>query len=341
MKDGVAKSVTLEDLAKATGFAISTVSRALRDDPSVNEATRKRVQDVAQRLGYDFERLRSGVASRGIKQVRFIVSSETDRTRARPGAHDEIIAGLRRFVEETRGEIIVTGADTTMTKADLQRCTGAIFVMPDERSRVFEKCVSAEIPIAVVCRNFPEARLCVRPDNDELMRMAFDHLTALGHTRLAFAGHDPRNLAMQERVQAIESLCAERCVDLTVLWFSGNMAADLEMIRRLRSSKEWPSGWICGSDHVAADLLRHCNEERIAVPDEAAIVGVGNLDLCEWTYPPLTSIAVQHEEMGYWSAKMLATYAPEIPGRVDVVFKSSLVVRRSCGADRSPGVPGT
>lgn len=43
---------TLKTLAAATGLAIATVSRALKDAPDIGEATKIRVREAAQRLGY-------------------------------------------------------------------------------------------------------------------------------------------------------------------------------------------------------------------------------------------------------------------------------------------------
>lgn len=44
--------VSLQDVAKAVGLHTSTVSLALRDDPRLNERTRRRVKKAAERLGY-------------------------------------------------------------------------------------------------------------------------------------------------------------------------------------------------------------------------------------------------------------------------------------------------
>ena len=54
------KGVTIRELAEAAGVSIGTVSRALKGQPGLSEETRAEVLAVAQRLGYDTAKLRTG-----------------------------------------------------------------------------------------------------------------------------------------------------------------------------------------------------------------------------------------------------------------------------------------
>ena len=44
--------VTISDIAKFMGISASTVSRALNNNPTISEETRKNVQEVAKQLNY-------------------------------------------------------------------------------------------------------------------------------------------------------------------------------------------------------------------------------------------------------------------------------------------------
>ena len=50
--DDPSPSVTLREIARSSGVSLATVSRALRDDPATAKVTRKRVKEVARKLGY-------------------------------------------------------------------------------------------------------------------------------------------------------------------------------------------------------------------------------------------------------------------------------------------------
>lgn len=57
-------TVTTRDIAEASGYNQSTVSRALRNDAKINEATRKKIQEVAEALGYRPDPVLSALAMR-------------------------------------------------------------------------------------------------------------------------------------------------------------------------------------------------------------------------------------------------------------------------------------
>ena len=54
------RGVTIRELAEAAGVSIGTVSRALKGQPGLSEQTRAQVLSVAQQLGYDTAKLRTG-----------------------------------------------------------------------------------------------------------------------------------------------------------------------------------------------------------------------------------------------------------------------------------------
>lgn len=72
--------MTIRELARALGLSKTTVADALRDKPVVNSATRKHVQDMAQKMGYKF----NPVASAFLRQMRS----------PKAGAHRATIAWL-------------------------------------------------------------------------------------------------------------------------------------------------------------------------------------------------------------------------------------------------------
>jgi DNA-binding LacI/PurR family transcriptional regulator len=58
------KRVSLADIARTTGFAISTVSMALRNDASIPHATRKKIEATAREMGYYPNPLLAALASK-------------------------------------------------------------------------------------------------------------------------------------------------------------------------------------------------------------------------------------------------------------------------------------
>ena len=67
--------VTLEDVAKATGFTINTVSRALKNKPDISRQTCEQIQKVAREMGYVRNYIASSLRSGRTKTIAMITGS--------------------------------------------------------------------------------------------------------------------------------------------------------------------------------------------------------------------------------------------------------------------------
>ena len=70
---------TIRDVARAAEVSIGTVSRALKNQPGLSEATRARIVEIAQRLGYDPAQLRPR-----IRRLTFLLHRQHNRFPASP-----------------------------------------------------------------------------------------------------------------------------------------------------------------------------------------------------------------------------------------------------------------
>ncbi len=327
------KRVTLRDLAKSLNISPGTVSKALRNDPTIHEETRRLVLEAAETMGYEAKYLRAKPIENGPAAPRLAVASGIDRRL--PDSHQPVIQGIRRFVDERLGAIVLYDAGAAPTRAELRQCLGAIAVMPDGQSPFLKACKAANIPIAVVSRRFDDVQLCVRNDDAKACELVFRHVVGLGHTSVGYVGRGRGNLAMQARREAVERLCREAGLPFCSVWLDKDWrdgASVTQVLRAMRAKGEWPSVWICGSDSVALEMLRALSELGIPVPQDTAVTGIHNLDWCEFVNPPLTTVDLHLAEMGYWAAKQLVDGVPETDVCIDMVFEPTLVVRKSCGS---------
>jgi LacI family transcriptional regulator len=69
---------TLKTIAHETGFAIATVSRALKDAPDIGEDTKRLVREVAQRLGYRPNRAGVRLRTGKTNVIALVLSTEQD-----------------------------------------------------------------------------------------------------------------------------------------------------------------------------------------------------------------------------------------------------------------------
>ena len=169
-------------------------------------------------------------------------------------------------------------------------------------------------------------------DKESAMGQMMEHLWHLGHRTYAFLGEPSEERA--KRFRTWLALAGSR--DAPILdthngWgMDAGYAATLEL---LASSREnWPTAIVAGCDALAVGALRAARERDVHVPHDLAVVGFDDT-MGAFMHPPLTSIAVQREQLGRLAVRRLIErqHHSDEPV-VRIVEATELVVRESCGA---------
>jgi LacI family transcriptional regulator len=171
----------------------------------------------------------------------------------------------------------------------------------------------------------------VVPDNPQLARMAAQHLYDLYHKQYGWFACDA-SPSGDERQAAFRGRLAEWGMALTDLSGPHPAAHPSALIARLKACPK-PLGVLCRDDHDAVVLLEHCREARLRVPEEVAVVGIGDLEsLCAISPVPLTSVSPDMEQLGYQAAAVLdrRMHGSPVPP-VTVVPPGPLIRRASTG----------
>lgn len=91
-------TTTMREIAKKAGVSHTTVWRVLNGISSVKEETRKKVMEIAQKVGYDHPPMRGGVALRRVKNIRLLVFEFERLTRP---LFIEVIRGIERVTRKS------------------------------------------------------------------------------------------------------------------------------------------------------------------------------------------------------------------------------------------------
>lgn len=348
------EQVTLREVAARAGVSISSVSRVLRGDRSrpVEAATEERIRRAVRELGYRpnlaARSLARGEASahRSEQEVGIVLGTERYKysdpffSRVIEGIDAEILAHHRhlRFVysiadledERLFGE---------MVRPDVVGGLIAISV----RAAVLARLSAAGItPIVVVEGPDPAPGVdFVFCDKEAAIAQMMEHLWNLGHRRFAFLGKSGEERAKRFRAWlALADLPAAPILDTRGQW---SIEAGYDALQDFLTTARdgWPDAIVCGSDSLAVGALRAARDAGLTVPDDLAIVGFDDT-MGAFVDPPLTSVAVQREQLGRVAVRRLIArqrYPDEPPMRI--VEGVALVVRASCGAglvDRAAGL---
>jgi LacI family transcriptional regulator len=333
--------VTLEDVARTAGVHYSTVSRAL--DPAtvrrVSVDTRKHVQAVAKKMGYQPDMVASGL-KRGRTQTVAVIAGDLGNPNIAP-----VLRGIANGLE--RAGLMSLISETQDDSARLQRVLDHLMsrrvdaiIMTAARLRdapTLRRVRRQGIPLVLAVQNVPGLRLPACTNDDHMGGvLAARHLLSLGHRRLAqLRGPMDINSCFMRAQGFSKTVKAAGAVEVVVRSTAPKGSPEegaLLMGELLGKKGPRPTGIFAHHDLMAFGALTAAEERGLTCPRDLSIVGYHNLPYNDRVVPPLTSIRQPREELGRIAAEILVAILttpgqPPAPRRM----APTLVVRKSTG----------
>lgn len=316
MTDPRPRQPTLYDVARAVGVSKSLVSLAIRGQPGVGEATRTRILDAAERLGY-----RSNPWARSLVHGRSgVIGVLVGDLR---GYAVDVVHGIEaRADRDGTGVVLVDGrGDREVLRRGMERLHGfGVDGVIAVSGQVPPEAVAASTtPVVVVGRPAEVPGNASQVSNDDRLgaRMAVHHLAGLGHRRIAHVAGSGRPASLQ-RAASYEQTMAE--LGLTPIVF--------ESVAELVGSEV--TAVFCANDRIAADALGAVVDAGRRVPEHLSVVGYDDTQLATWLRPALTTVQQPRQHMGELAFDALVALQDGGSARHRIV-PPTLVVRGSTG----------
>lgn len=330
--------VTIVDVARASGFSVATVSRALRGFANVAPGTVAVVKDVAERLGYRPNPVAAQLRSGATQAVTIVVPTIDSWYYA------EVLASAQMVLDEEgyRTFVMVAGDDEGIDRAldtmgPLGRADGLIVVdLPIEPATVDElgRLGITMASAGSVSHGVPTTRVDDRRVGYEATR----HLLDLGHRRIGVVrwasrhpgvGGPDLRLAGYHQALREAGLAADPTLDLVV---EPNLDGALAAAAVLAAHQQLPSAVFCLSDILAMGVTHTFGELGFDLPAELSIVGVDDRPTAALL--GLTTVALPVREIGATAARLLLDRLHDPGPGEEVVLPTGLVVRRSTAPPR-------
>jgi LacI family transcriptional regulator len=334
-------NITLEDVARAAGVHYSTVSRAL--DPAkvwrVNVTTRKHVQAVARRMGYQPDMVAAGL-KRGRTNTVAVVVGDLGNPNIAPvlrGIANRLeAAGLMSLISETQDDS--ARLERILNHLMSRRVDAVIMTAARLRDAAkLRRIRRLGMPLVLAVQDVPGIRLPAST-NDDFMGgvLAAQHLLSLGHRRLAQLRGPTDIYSCVQRAEGFsKTVAAAGAVEIVVRSTAPTGSPEeggLLMRRVLDSKGARATGIFAHHDLMAFGALNAAEERGLLCPRDLSVVGYHDLPHDERIVPPLTSIRQPREELGRVAAELLVEMLTS-PGRPPAARKlpPTLVVRQSTG----------
>jgi LacI family transcriptional regulator len=294
----MAASPTLKEVADSLGVSVSTVSRVANDNPGVHASTRKMIREALERVGYQPNPVATALKTGRGRLVHVVAESE-DAAFLMP-----ILAGIAAVAHEQGYRVLLSTIDYEQQRAELDhRFADGFVVVPSFEHSVDLEWLTGMTSAPAVCVYGYAAdprRVSIVSDDTGGARLATERLIARGRRRIAYIGGVPHWLQSQQRLAGYRVTLAdnglpqdERLVDQGDWSRESGYAACGRLLESAR-----PDAVFAANDKMASGVL-HCLAERgMRVPDDVAVIGFDDRDLCQFVTPRLTTVALPLREMG-------------------------------------------
>lgn len=319
---------TLEAVAKAAGVSTMTASRSLSQPGLVSEATRARVEQAVQALGYVPNRAARALASNRSRVIVALVPSLSNAvfTAVLDGIHDALQASQYQILignthyseaeEEKLLRIYLQSDPDGILVPGLSHSPAVARLLDGLRAPVVSMMDLADDPAtpSVGFSQFEAGMALTR------------HLLGKGYRRIAFVGAqlDARMLRRADGWRAAMKLAGLFDARLEIMTPQpSTIALGAELMRRvLAELPDCDAVFYCNDD-LAHGAIFHCQREGIAVPGRIAVAGFNDLPASKLMLPALTTIDTPRYQVGYQAASLLlALIAGKAPSarRIDLGF---------------------
>ena len=322
-------TATSHDVARLAGVSQPTVSRALRNDPRVTKATRDRVRQAADDLGYVPSELGRSLSTRSARQVAMVADL---RNALYPALveplHDRFAElGLRMVLLAERGDDRATYERVLDRSVD-----GVVLTTTLIDSSLSLGLVERGVPLVELNRLSGRAGIDgVTADNFAAGAGMARLLLAEGHRRIGAVFGSRDASTSLEREKGFRSVLGEEGVDLPDGWvaYGGFGYEDGERgFSTVMGMPQRPTAVFCLGDLVAVGALNQARRMGLGVPDDVAVVGVDDIAMAAWPSFDLTTVRLDLDGMAVAAADVLARrLGGDSSGARIQVFPTEVVLR--------------
>ena len=317
-----AARTTLKDIASACGYSVNTVSRALRGDERLSEATRSLIRETAGRMGYIPNTMASSLRSGRSRMIAVIVNdlrnqhfcdliNRMDRElRAR---NYNLMILCMQLEDELAEKLIHTAISLSVD---------GILYFPSFGQRHYIEYMTANgMPFVLLDRRVNELDAdTVRCDDEQGGYLAGQHLAALGHTRFLFLSGMELSSSQIDRLSGFrrairDSGLPEDCVRV-IPGVEVEDALAHDSLAELIFPRDY-TAIVSFRDEVAYPVMNALHAQGLSIPEDVSIISFDNLRAEDPTRPYLTSIYAADESIAALGVKMLLERIedPSLPPR--------------------------
>lgn len=328
------KQITIKDIARELGISVSTVSRALKDNPEISKATKEIVRESARRLNYKPNLMASNLRTNKNTTLGVIIPEVNHHFFA------SVLDGIEQAANEAGYSILICQSHENMEK-EIQnvqtllhsRVAGMLVGVSKETMHLhhLQEVLNSNTPLVLFDRPCPSLQ-CDQVVSDDYAGAysAVEHLIQTGCKRILYFSSSMNLEVAHRRYQGWRNALQKHG-----LWHSTDdiIIADtrelaIEELPKQMNADQRPDAIFCVNDHCASGVLYAAQKLGLRVPKDLSICGFSDAPLARITTPMLTTVEQHGTEIGTHAMQALLrklngdTHTPHTE-----IVRTNLVVR--------------
>jgi LacI family transcriptional regulator len=332
--------VKIQDIAKATGYSTTTVSKALNNYTDISDKAKKTILATAKEYGYI-----PNAHARGLVMKRsFTVGVILDELLGLGLNHpffSGIIEAFRASIEERGYSMILisnhignTGVGSYLDHCQQQNVDGVFILCTDHNSESIQQLIHSSIP--VVLFDIPnEDTHSVVSNHFDGAYQATMYLVELGHSDIAHIYGNEFTYAGRERKKGYEKALFDANIEINEEYVVSGGYFDFKYgklaMDQLVSLASIPTAVFIAGDIMALGAMQCCYEHGIRIPEDISIIGFDNIKLLDWITPSLTTVAQDAKKIGSECSRVLIDSIGQTKEEfTHKVISTHIIERKSC-----------
>ncbi|MEC2071774.1 catabolite control protein A [Alkalihalophilus marmarensis] len=307
-------NTTIYDVAREAGVSMATVSRVVNGNPNVKPATRKKVLEAIERLGYRPNAVARGLASKKTTTVGVII----------PDISSIFFAELARGIEDIatmyKYNIILCNSDQNKDKEIHlintlleKQVDGIVFMggqITEEHAEQFKR---SPVPVVLAATLDTNKEIpSVNIDYKQAVYDAITHLIEQGHTQIGMVSG-----TLDDPVNGYQKFAGYRAaLEDAKLAFNEDLIAigdytydsGIEAMESLLNLEQKPTAIFASTDEMALGVIHGAQDRGYNIPQDFEILGFDNTRLATMVRPTLSTVVQPMYDIGAVSMRLLTKY---------------------------------
>lgn len=298
---------TIKDVAKEAGLAVGTVSRIMNNRGYISESARKKVEDAMEKLHYQPNEMARSLQKKATSTIGVIVPHIEHPYFSR------LIAELesQAYLNHKKIYLLNSYGAREKEKEFLELCkrnqvAGIVLCNGDVD---IDSLKDLNVPIVNIERTQRSGCPSIECDNYTGGLLAARHLIERGcRSLIHINGKTRAGMPADTRGRGFLDACAQSGVNGRIISVALNdyqLPDARQTLHTILTGNPATDGIFASNDIIAAQIIQVCHQRHWSVPRDLRIVGFDDINLAEWTYPPLTTIRQPYTEIAREALKLL------------------------------------